>query len=186
MKKLIVKTFNIAMIPKVKAGYVSIGFFLAGVISFFYHHLDWQLTLPILIFYTVLCINTFYSIRIFTAITSVTDIAQWITDFLLIFLYVWLAWYIGDAQISLFIASLMFAAATIKYTLLQKTSKYRNLLRKKIVIDSIGTFGTILAYGATIFIHPTNFVWIWSISFVLVNIYILVHDPLYTLRHDQV
>jgi hypothetical protein len=171
--------------PSRKALLVMTLFLVAGFASIMHHDIDWGISMPLILFYVTLCINTYYSVKLFTSLVPETDIQQGAIDIVLVFLYFWLAWYIGNGQILLFITSLMFAGATIKYTLLLNKLPHKNLLRRKIVIDSIGTFGTIVAYGGTIFIHPSLFIWIWSLSFVLVNVYILTIKPLYTTYFDQ-
>jgi len=168
-----------------KATLVTTLFAVLGVASLIIHRtntrVDWLLALPLIIFYATLCINTFFSVRLFSSLIPPDDIAHNVIDLVLAILYATLAWFLYDRNLFIFIAGLMFAGATIKYSYALKNIPYKELLRKKIFIDNIGTFISIITYAASIFVHPSLFLWIWSIGFLITNIYILYIKPLYTL-----
>jgi hypothetical protein len=168
---------------KRKAMLTTIMFALAGVASLVIHRteegIDWGISMPLIIFYIALCINTYFSIKLFSQIISHKSIPQNLIDFILAGQYLALAWFLHDRNVFIFLASLMFATATIKYSSILGTNPYLALFKRKIFTDNIGALGTIAAYGGSIFLHPTAFVWPWALGFVIANIYLLAINPLY-------
>ena len=135
---------------------------------------------PHTIFYTVLLVNTFYSIRFWAAIQP-QDSSQMLIDGILAVTYIALALSIGR-PISFAIAALaLFIAAPIKYMLMLGKIPRAALLGKKIAIDGAGTAICTLVLVLTLSGYGLVSAWIFAISFTLVNIYLLRINPMYRL-----
>lgn len=168
-----------------KALLASGAFTLAAVVSLWYQPGSWSMAFPLIIFYAVLVLNTYFSIECFSHIISPEDKLQQGIDYVLAFLYFFLAWNIFDPLRFSLVALALFVVATFKYVLLLGKTNYNIFLRKKIKIDVAGAFGCGLAVLGMFsgFIEITE--WIWVGAFTLANVYLLAIRPMYALIEDK-
>ena len=142
--------------------------------------------LALTLFYTVLCLNTYYSIKVFAALTNPWSISQNIIDVLLVIIYSTLAWYLADVSAALTLTVVLFGFAFIKYVILPPTFPSPQLLFRKKIIDGLGFIGALIIWFCVIVLHIKEAVWVWTAGFILVNIYILWLKPLYVKDLDNI
>jgi hypothetical protein len=154
---------------------------LAGVLGAWLFIYDWHQSLPLVIFYTLLVINTFPSVELFSSIVPQEDGQHALADVLLALMYFFLAASLGNPPQFALCATVMFLIAAGKYTLMLYDIPHPHLLQRKIRIDLLGALlcavvlaamnlGWILAAG-----------WTLAILFALASIYVLGVKPLYHL-----
>jgi len=166
--------------PNRRAWIASIGFALAGIISFIIVPSS-RILWPETIFYTVLVINTFFSVRLFARVAP-ENWQQMFVDAALALSYLALAFSLGTEWAFPFFALCIFVAAPIKYALMLGAVPHSDLLRKKLLIDLSGTTLCILALLAAVFFdYPVAAAWTLAIIFSLANIYLLLVKPMYRL-----
>ncbi len=166
--------------PTTKAAVATLVFSLVGVVSFFAYAVLSSYLLPHMIFYTVLVINTFFSIRFFSRIAP-ENTSQVVIDVILIVLYCALALSMGRPMEFAFLALCLFIAASIKYPLLLRVILQTQVLKKKTLIDLIGTMTCAGVLGATILGYAFEAAWVAALGFTLANIYLLFIRPMYRL-----
>lgn len=135
---------------------------------------------PELLFYIVLVINTFFSIRFYAAMQPGT-ISQTLIDAALGLCYVALAVSFGHPLLFAFSALCLFIAAPPKYALMLGRVPHAALLRRKILIDTSGTVACAALLGSTLFGHSLFGMWAFAIVFALANVYLLLIKPMYRL-----
>jgi len=166
--------------PTTKAWLATGAFALAGAVSFFVVAPISPYLLPHLIFYAVLVVNTFFSIRFFPRIAP-ENASQVAIDAVLVFLYLALAASIGRPVQFAFFALCLFIAASTKYPLLLLVIPQTNVLKRKILIDLMGTAACAVVLGATILGYAFGAAWAAAIGFTLANVYLLLIRPMYRL-----
>ena len=140
---------------------------------------DWTAALPLVLTYAVLVYDTFFSLRYFTAITPTMDRTQKLFDYALILSYGAIALNLNNPLGFMASMSVMFLIASGKYIFLRKKIGPSEIIFRKIRIDIFGAIG----YGLCTV--PIFFGWIWQaswalfIGYVLANVQILWHHPLY-------
>src|SRR5438552_1763869 len=100
-----------------KAVLGTVGFTLFGIF-FLLSIQDFSYSLPALILYVGLVINTYFSIRCFSRITPKSDTATNIIDIGLVILYLILASNFNSIESFLMITLFLFEVATLKYIVL--------------------------------------------------------------------
>ncbi len=139
---------------------------------------------PCAVLYILILLNTFYSIRIFASVTPVSDRLQNAIDVILGLLYLWLAWSLGRPEMFAAACVVMFAVATLKYTLLLGHIPHRKLLRHKIQIDAIGTAAAAASLAGILLWDAQMMLWVWAIGFALVQTDIFLLRPLYAFHRE--
>jgi len=167
--------------PKTKAWIVTGVFFLAGAYAWT-RMPDWRTALPFGIFYATIVFNTYFSVKLFSSITDPKNGAQIFMDAILVVLYAYLAWSMGDALHFAFAGALLFLAATAKYALLLGLTEQSKLLKKKILVDTSGTTLFVLALYGVIAGYPVQSIWALAIVFVVANVILFSVWPLYRLH----
>ncbi len=150
--------------------------------------MNWLVSLPLIIFYLTLLINTFFSVKFFAGIVKRFDIMNIFIDISLVFIYGLLALALKDQKMFLALACLMFAVATLKYVsmLVQKRyAIYSKTLRRKIILDITGFFYSVLFYFLIPYLSLATAVWIWTIGFVIANVYLLKIKPFYAFTDEE-
>lgn len=165
---------------KRKAVLATVAFTMFGMI-FVYTVKNSAYSLPALIFYAGLVINTYFSIRCFSSITPKNDRVADIVDIGLAVLYLALASAFGDIQRFLTIALFLFELAVIKYIILLGVSapEYQNLVRKKISIDMLGVISCSLALTFALLGYSSFSTWFLALLLLAANIYLLILKPFY-------
>ncbi len=167
--------------PTTRAWVVSIFFTAAGLLSFFVIAPDTRYVWPNALFYAVIVINTFYSVRLFARIAP-SSFSQTAVDGLLVLSYLGLAFSLGREWAFPFFALCIFVAAPIKYVLMLGVVPHSDLLRKKLLIDLSGTAMCAIALLGAVFLeYPLTAAWSLAIFFSLANIYLLAIRPMYRL-----
>ncbi|MBP9757912.1 MAG: hypothetical protein KBD06_04895 [Candidatus Pacebacteria bacterium] len=170
------------MNSKTRALGATLLFAAVGFWSVLFHNVPWEFSVPHIIFYTVLTINTYFSVRFYTAFTPESTFQSAI-DFALVAAYIALGLSIGIPLAFAFFALLIFTLAPSKYAHMLGTTPYDATLRKKILIDLLGTLMCVLVLGVTIAGLQLKAAWMLAILFTLANIYLLLIRPMY--RHVE-
>ncbi len=166
--------------PTVKTWTATIAFSLAGIIAILFYALVSPVLLPHVIFYAVLVVNTFFSIRFFSRIAPENK-SQFAIDTVLVLLYLALAFSMGNPFTFAFFALCLFIAASTKSPLLLLVIPQTNVLKRKILIDLMGTAACAAILGASIIGYPLEAAGAAAIGFTLANVYLLLINPMYRL-----
>ncbi len=162
-----------------KSVMVTALFVLAGLVVT-WRLASWAVSLPLFIFYIILTVNTYFSIRCFADLVPRGNKLQQAIDLVLAVLYLILAVNLGNQLSFIFMATLLFAVATLKYVLLLSSLiGYSAFLKRKIFIDNLGIIACILALGGVLFGYSLLASWLWAGIFVIANIYLLFIKPMY-------
>ncbi len=160
----------------------TLGFGSFGVLAAAILVHNWATAWPLIFFYAILVVNTYFSVRVFATITPPDASSQKNIDFIIICIYLSLATQFEHPLGFTIIAALLFTCCIIKYKLLARIAPgYRMLLRRKIILDWLGAFlCTIAALGVVAnYSHiATTFL---TIINALANIYLLIIKPFYAL-----
>lgn len=168
------------MSPKLRALTATILFAAVGVWSVLFHNVPWEYSIPHIIFYVVLTINTYFSVRFYTAITP-ASVFQTLIDVALAAAYIGLALTIGVPIAFAYFALLIFTIAPAKYAHLLGKTPHDKTLRRKILIDLLGTLMCVFVLGLTLVGLELKAAWILAGLFTLANIYLLAIKPMYRL-----
>jgi len=142
---------------------------------------SWTISLPLLIFYITLVINTYYCLRSFAVLVPRRNLQQQLVDLVLGVIYLILAASLGDQLLFVYTATILFAVATLKYILLLSLIGYSAFLRRKIFIDSLGIIACLLTLGGVLLGYGMLASWFWVGIFVLANIHLLFIKPMYNI-----
>jgi hypothetical protein len=163
----------------------TILFTAAGIVGLILSPADWPTTLPGAIFYAVLVVNTWFSIRFFSNLPPV-ERDESIIDGILAVLYVALAFALGQTVTFLAIATILFAFAIPKYALLLRLIDFPHTLKRKMVFDALGTLLCLAALIGALAGYPMESIWVLAVVFTLANLILLTVWPMYrVLAPDQ-
>jgi hypothetical protein len=165
--------------PTKKAILTTIMFMCAGVFALWIKTFTWKDVIPFLVFYILLVINTFFSIRCFASITPADARAQKIIDFVLVLCYFALAVTINVPILFTFFAFVLFFVAVIKYVSLLFYTSHKKLVWRKIVVDVLGALVCLGAFWGVFADHERVASWLWVGMFLVGNAYIFFVEPLY-------
>ncbi len=165
-----------------KRALLSTGFFAsAGILSFFFFAPSNLVLWPNTLFYAVIVLNTFFSVRFFARITP-HSWTQSVVDGVLVLIYLALALSLGREWAFPFFALCIFVAAPIKYVLMLGKIPHSDLLRRKLLIELLGAGLCTAALLCAVFLgYPLTAAWTLAIIFSLANIYLLAIRPMYRL-----
>ena len=161
-----------------RAFFVTYLFLTVGLWWALFHAPAGPTTLPHLIFYAVLTLNTYFSVRFHASFTPESPF-QTCIDLALAVSYIALAVSIGAPIAFSFCAVLIFAIAPAKYTHTIGRTPHDKTLRKKVLIDLLGTVGCVLVLGLTFAGFELQAAWILAGTFTLANMYLLFIRPMY-------
>lgn len=142
---------------------------------------DWRMSLPLGIFYAILVVNTYFSVRLFARITPRDNKTQILFDTVLTILFIGVAASMGDVILFTFINLLLFIAAVAKYAFLLGMIPHPRLLRRKILVELSGVAACTLAFGGAVLGYPLISAWTLTIAFLAANIFLFFVKPLYRL-----
>ncbi len=165
---------------KRKAIWGTAGFALLGML-FLFTVKNFPYSLPALILYAGLVINTYFSIRCFSSITKENDTMQGVVDIGLAVLFLGLVFTFNNIQNFLMIGLFLFELAVVKYILLLRTAgaEYHTLIWKKILIDMLGVISGSLGLTLTLFGYYIASIWILVLLLTSANIYLIILKPFY-------
>lgn len=166
------------MNPKIRALSVTILFSVVGVWAILFHSVPWEYVVPHVLFYAILTLNTYFSVRFYTAFTPESAFQTGI-DLALAGAYIALALSIGIPVAFSFFALLIFVVAPAKYAHLLGKTSHDATLRKKILIDLLGTIMCVGVLGLTLAGLEYKAAWILTGLFGIANLYLLGIRPMY-------
>jgi hypothetical protein len=159
----------------------TIVFSLAGLAGLAFAPHVWTAKAPNALFYAVLVVNTYFSVRFFDALPP-KERDERVIDGVLAVLYVALAAAIGAPVLFAAIATLLFVAAVAKYWLLLPVMPRPALLRRKMAIDATGGVLCVATLAGTLLSGPLASAWVQAIVFAIANVYLLAIRPMYVDR----
>ncbi len=151
-------------------------FVIEGLMSLLYLHGAYT---ALVIFYAVLCFNTFFSIKLFDSLGFTNNTNQRIVDAALFFIYTDLAFSLNQPEKAMVLVVALFLIATYKYTHLLNLSTHNKLLRRKISVDNGGSLISFMICIGVILKHDYSLLWYWAVIFIVANIYLFTISPLY-------
>lgn len=160
------------------AACATVGFMVAGVAGAWWTVHDWTAAWPLLGFYTLLVINTFFSIRCFSSIAPRPTVAQIVTDCALVALYLILAFQFTHATRFLWVSIALFLVSVLRHALMLFVPGYVTVLTRKILLNLLGAAGCCVALAGVAVGFPHMLVWLF-LGFLVANIYILLMSELY-------
>lgn len=140
--------------------------------------------LPHALFYAVLLLNTYQSIRLFAHIEP-RDILQAIFNAVLVALYCALALSIGEPIRFPLLSLAVFVAATPKYWFMLGKIGHDAYLWRKIRIDLSGVALTALSALLAVAGFPLSAAWLLALVFACANIYHLWLRPMYVIPEGE-
>ena len=167
--------------PKQKAMVVTTIFSLLGILECFRLTSNWQIYLPLILFYITITINMYHSVVLFSGITPKEMKTQHMLDGLLIISYLGLAFNFNHPINFIFSDLMLFIIASAKYAFLLHKVHHPILLKRKILIDILGTLWAALALGTILLGYAMLSVWGLALGFIFVNILLFFVWPLYKL-----
>jgi len=160
--------------------YLVTGFFILVLIaSLLWNNSKLQDGLPLIIFYLVITLNTFFSVNLFSSLVPIDNLAQNLIDGILIICYVALAFTISNPLLFAVCVTALFAIATLKYLLLLPILNQPRLLKRKILIDISGIILGLAAVAGILAGYSFYTCWIMTTLFTLANICLLFIWPMY-------
>ena len=135
-------------------------------------------TLPLILFYIILIINSYFSIEFFSKIIPPKRLDQKVINLILVFFYLILILNLGNEMWYLLSATMLFIVATLKYVFLLETVDLK-ILKKKLIIDILGSIICASALAGYLIGCGEVTKWIWALMFLFANIYLLVVNPMY-------
>lgn len=169
-----------------KAYIVTIFFCFALLVSIVINKIDWAVSLPLIIFYLMITLNTFFSIRTFSSIIPAKNIAQNFVDIILMLSYLVLAFSITNPLRFVICVITLFTVATLKYLPLLSSLPYPRLLMRKILIDISGIVMGLAVLTAVLMNYTFYASWSLAIIFSLANLCLLFIWPMYRIENQPV
>ena len=166
--------------PTVKTWTATIAFSLAGIISALFYSIVSPFLLPHFIIYALLVLNTYFSIRFWSALQP-QDSRQFLIDAILVLAYLALAFSIGEPTYFAFAAFALFALATFKYVLMRGHTSYEAVVERKIHIDALGALACAVLVLGMFLGYALEATWLFAVGFALANVYLLLIRPMYRL-----
>ncbi len=154
---------------------------MAGIVGWALFVYSWKESLPLVIFYALLVVNTFPSVQLFSSIVPQEDGQHALADIILALLYLFLAASLGNPQQFALCATVLFLVAAGKYTLMLYEIPHPYLLQRKIRMDLLGALLCAAVLAAMNFGWILSAGWVLAVTFALASIYVLVVRPLYRL-----
>ena len=172
---------NLKAHPLFEAAFVSFIFLIAGILSWIFT-ISAPYVLPaLMIFYVILVINTFFSIKLFSSITPPGNKMNNFIDVILFFLYIISAFYLPVPTFFMLFMLLLFIVATLKYACLLQIVRHTRLLKKKIIVDLMGCVMCAVVLIAMILGYENEAAWGLAIVFAIANFLLFFVWPLYKL-----
>ncbi|MBI2612939.1 hypothetical protein HYW59_03985 [Candidatus Kaiserbacteria bacterium] len=173
------------MSSTLRAGLATIIFAIAGLASFYFEQIWWEPTgIPLAVFYALLILNTFFSVRFFSSLLP-ADLLQKVIDTVLLAFYLLLAFSMNDEVRFFLIALGLFLVASVKYVFLLKHTSYEKILRRKIRVNLVGAAACGAAWGGVVLGYPLESVWMAVVAFAIANIHLLLIRPIYVLEQKS-
>ena len=166
--------------PTVKTWTATIAFSLAGTISALFYSTVSPFLLPHFIIYAVLVVNTYFSIRFWSALQP-QDSRQLLIDAVLVAAYLTLAFSMGEPTHFPLALAALFVLATFKYVLMRGRILYEAVVERKIRIDALGALACAVLIVGAFLGYAFEAAWLFALGFALANVYLLFIRPMYRL-----
>lgn len=138
-------------------------------------------TLPLLGYYVVLIVNTFFSVQAFTPITPKNTL-QMIFDVALVVIYALLAFSFGSTLSFSILLIALFGMTITKYVHLNRVlPTHHVLLHRKVRINVLGLMLSAVAFAVAAYGFPYTAAWVLFGVFAVANFYLLAIKPMYRL-----
>jgi hypothetical protein len=169
------------MSGSVKASLACGVFAVAGIVGFLLTPHS-GICIALSLYYAVLLLNTFFSVRTISALTP-PSAAHTIFDALLALVYFALAASFGSVALFSIASLFLFAFADVKYAHLARlVPSYRDFLYKKMRINFFGALLSGAALFAAYIGYPEFAAWGLATVYALANAYLLGINPMYRLE----
>lgn len=153
----------------------------AGVLGGFLFIYDWRESLPLAIFYALLVINTYPSVRLFSSLIPLDHGKHALADISLAGLYFFLAASLGNPQQFALCGLVLFMVAAGKYSLMFYDIPHQHLLERKVRVDLLGALMCACVLAAMNAGWILSAAWVMAVVFALANVYVLALKPIYRL-----
>ncbi len=154
-------------------------FAIAGALGWYFTS-DGERSFPLVGYYAILVVNTFFSIKTFAAITP-QNTTQDLADIVLVLIYIALAFSFSSVLLFSASSTMLFLVAIGKYVHLMMLITYRNFLRRKIRLNALGASLSLCALALALSGQPAEAAWLLFGLFAVANIYLLAINPMYRL-----
>jgi hypothetical protein len=139
---------------------------------------NWSIATPLLLFYVLLLIHTFFSIRCFSAVIPASPTSQRVIDTILLILYLALTFLFEYAFAFTATLIIFFALSTLKYHLAPPSPHHAHILRKA-RINALALMPiAAVALGAYAGYSPAA-LWGGLAIYLAVSVYLFWIRPLY-------
>ncbi|MBM3256768.1 MAG: hypothetical protein FJY98_00345 [Candidatus Liptonbacteria bacterium] len=170
------------MTPPKKAALATTIFSLAGVASILATVTHWGASSPLIIFYALLMVHTFFSVRCFSAFTPEDNKAQNFIDVVLALVYFGLAFTLSTPSYFTVATGLLFSISILKYSHLMGLTRNPAaliLLYRKIRAQALGTTLVLFVLLGILAGYSSQAILAGVIAFCLLSINYLFLNPLY-------
>jgi hypothetical protein len=165
------------MRPETKATLLSISCSAAGIASWTWIVPHSQTALPHAVFYTVLLVNTYFSIYTLSRLCASAPY-QRLIDIVLVVNYFLLATAIGRPVLFESLSASLFALATLKYAFVAIVVRHF-VFKRKLAIDALGLGLCITAVVGSCSDYSRETAWLTAAIFLVANVYLLTLRPMY-------
>ncbi len=167
--------------PRTRAWLATIVFAIAGACGGLFLAPGSPELVPHALFFCILLVNTFFSIRFYAEIQP-RVFSQSLVDTVLAITYVGLGLSIGHPVAFAVAALALFVAAPPKYALMIAHIPHTALLKRKVLIDLVGTVSSAALLIGTLVGYSLIAAWLFAVGFALANVYLLCIQPMYKLE----
>ena len=164
-----------------RALFVTLLISVAGILGWALFVYDWRESFPLAVFYALLVINTYPSVRLFSSLVPQEDGKHALADILIAGVYLFLAASLGNPQQFALCATVLFLVAAAKYSLMLYDIPHPHLLERKIRADLLGALGCAMTLATMNAGYTLYASWGLAALFAVANIYLLAVRPLYRL-----
>ena len=163
----------------VRRAWFAISGFAVWALAVAYTFDIYPYSVSITLFYALLLLNTFFSVRTFATVTPKEHPGQNMWDIVLGLLFMALPFVFSSPILFVFLTLLLFVTATLKYIFLIPVVGFSKLLFQKIRIDTLGILLCVLVLGGIIMGFPDISLIAWTVMFFIANVYVIWYMPLY-------
>jgi len=171
--------------PNKKAFIVTLIFSVMGVIGWTKTVTEPLYSLPLIIFYATIVLNTYFSIKLFASLTPISERVQHVIDIALVCAYTVSAFSLDNTMWFALSNLFLFVIAAAKYSFLLNVIKYQQLLKRKILIDILGIFFCACVLTASLLGYSYYAAWGMSLGFLYANYFLFFVWPLYKIPDPE-
>lgn len=134
---------------------------------------------PLVVFYAMLLLNDYFSIKHFSKIIPPGVRSQMIIDGALVVLHFLSVFSFNDPRNFYLAVTILFILATLKYSYDISLVKEPHLLYRKIKVDALGALASAIATTGILFGYTWSSTITWTAIFAFASIYVIYINPLY-------